>query len=70
MMCNNSEYHRCECEQKLEGAVITLNKTKQHRQHGKRQSKGEQGCLKAYYLLHKYNLSNVLHLETITNSDT
>lgn len=36
MMCNNFKYHRCECEQKTEGAVITLNKVKQHRQHEKK----------------------------------
>lgn len=69
MMYNNVEYHKCKCEQKIEAAVITLNKVKQRRQQGKRWSKSEQTCLRANYLLYKYNLTNVLHLETIANSD-
>lgn len=57
MMYNNCEYHKCECEQKIKGAVITLE-----RQRGKKQLKGED-------LLHECYFTNVLHLETITNRD-
>lgn len=58
-MYNNCEYHKCECEQKIKGAVITLERQWEK----KKQLRGED-------LLHEYYFTNVLHLETITNRDT